>query len=173
MLAEVERVGPEAFKAADIVKRFNGRGTSRTSLFKWVACIVGSGKPGGHLARVVRQAAAERAARSPEPAKDAAVEAVELLPRKVSLAELTGFSPTTFAYKLNSAIADAAVTQRSENRWLQSAPKPLTQAGPYRLYEIVTAGNWLCWFTASGAIGFVSVRTKTESGTACPLGALT
>ena len=33
---------------------------------------------------------------------------------------------------------------------------------------MVTAGNWLWWFTPSGLMGLVSIFTKVDSGTTEP-----
>ena len=49
--------------------------------------------------------------------------------------------------------------------WATASP---SEAPLARLKEIVTAGNWLWWLLASGAIGAVSRWTRVESGTAVP-----
>lgn len=87
VLAEIERAGPAAFSKSSIVKRFLDRGTSRSTLFKWVGEILASGKPGQHLARIVKEAAAERAQQTPAPMKEIVGEIEARLPVALRLEE--------------------------------------------------------------------------------------
>ena len=87
VIEEVQRVGPEIDKAA-IYRRFAGRGTGRSALYQWIDRALASGKPGQAIARQVKAAAAVRAARSPDPAADAAAEAAALLPVRVAVDEV-------------------------------------------------------------------------------------
>ncbi len=54
--------------------------------------------------------------------------------------------------------------------WFTASP---SDAPSLRLKLIVTAGNWLWWFTASGVIGTVLLCTSAESGTATPFAPFT
>ena len=87
VLVEVEQIGVDGINAAGIVARFVGRGVSERQLYRWINQIMSSGQPGQHIARKIKQAAAERSARVPDPAEAAAAvaaEARELLPARVS-----------------------------------------------------------------------------------------
>ena len=87
IMAEVEQIGADGINAAGIVARFVGRGVSERQLYRWINQIMSSGQPGQHIARKIKQAAAERSARVPDPAEAAAevaAEARELLPARVS-----------------------------------------------------------------------------------------
>jgi hypothetical protein len=98
LLAELERVGPEGLNRAAVLRRFEGRGADRATLFRWAAALLASGRAGQHLARTVRAAAAERAARAPAaPAADAAREAVERLPVAVRPEDIAGGGPGPIA----------------------------------------------------------------------------
>jgi hypothetical protein len=91
LLAELERVGPDRLNRADVLRRFEGRGADRSTLFRWAAALLASGRAGQHLARKVRAATAERAVRVPAaPAADAAREAVERLPVAVRPEDIAG-----------------------------------------------------------------------------------
>lgn len=87
-LAEMERVGPEAFRAADVVRQFVHE-AGRATLFRWLGDLISSGRAGQHLARKVKEKAAARAASAPEcPAAAAAQEAAAALPVVVNLDDL-------------------------------------------------------------------------------------
>ena len=68
VLEEFERVGLDRFRPAVLVRRFMERGAGRSTLFRWIDELIDSGRAGQHLAQMVRAAAAERAARVPDPA---------------------------------------------------------------------------------------------------------
>jgi hypothetical protein len=91
LLAELERVGPEAMNRAAVLRRFEGGGADWATLFRWAAALFDSGRAGQHLAARVRAAARERVARAPlAPAADAAREAVERLPVPVRPEDIAG-----------------------------------------------------------------------------------
>ena len=89
-LAEVERVGPDAFKPSAIALLFADCGVDRATLFRWLAELKKSGRMGAHVADRVRKAAAERAARAPDPAADAAAEVAAVMPRPLSPGDVAG-----------------------------------------------------------------------------------
>ena len=78
--AEMERVGPEAFRASAIVTAFAGKGPSEATLFRWIAAYVGSGEPARRIVKKIQVLAASRASRVDDAAGDAAQEAVDHLP---------------------------------------------------------------------------------------------
>lgn len=78
VLKAVERVGPERFDRAAVVRPFLGRGVHRATLFRWVASVLASGKPAVHVTRLVVRAAEARSARQPDPAAAAAEIAAEM-----------------------------------------------------------------------------------------------
>ncbi len=82
-LAELERVGPEAFRADAVVRVFLGRGADRATIYRWLQRLKESGRMGAHLAERVRAEAAEAAARSAEPSRQIAERCVALLPKPV------------------------------------------------------------------------------------------
>ena len=67
VLDAVERLGPEGFNKASIIKPFLGRGAHQATLYRWVDAIMTSGRPGQHAVRKLKSAAAERAAHTPDP----------------------------------------------------------------------------------------------------------
>ncbi|MBV9250327.1 MAG: hypothetical protein JO227_13915 [Acetobacteraceae bacterium] len=90
VVAEAERIGPDGFDKAAVVKKFLGRGVSRATLYRWVDAVLATGKPGAAVVQKVKAAAKERAARTSDPAEDAAAEAVEKLPAVVKVEDITG-----------------------------------------------------------------------------------
>jgi hypothetical protein len=84
VLAEVERTGTVDLKRASIVRRFTGRGVTRSTLFRWLEGIIASNKA-GHL---------------PEAQKVAAKP-----PLRVSVGEIGG-SPTGILEGLRTVIRD-------------------------------------------------------------------
>jgi hypothetical protein len=79
VLDRLERAGPKA-EMGELVQSFAGRGASRPTLYRWVAGIVKTGRGGAHLTAKLRDAAAARAARTSDPARDAADEIETSLP---------------------------------------------------------------------------------------------
>ncbi len=75
----VERLGPGGLDRDAIVKRFLGRGPTRSTIYRWISDIVASGTPGQHVVRQVRKAAERRAKRQPDPAAAAAEVAAEVV----------------------------------------------------------------------------------------------
>jgi hypothetical protein len=107
VLADITKLGPDQFSKADVVRRFMERGASRATLFNWVNAVLDSGKPGQHVARIVKEAAKARAARTPEPAKEVAGEIATMLPVRVSVDEVVkGGGTLKVIDKLNSIVAD-------------------------------------------------------------------
>lgn len=112
VIAEIERVGPAELDRAAIVKRFAGRGAGRSTMFAWIDRILASGRPGQAIARTVKAAAAARAARSPDPASDAAADAVALLPVRASVDDVAGGGGLRILDKLTAIVADAELVVR-------------------------------------------------------------
>jgi hypothetical protein len=93
VLAGAEKLGVEGIDAAGIVRQFSGRGVADSTLFRWCREIIQSGKPGQHAVRLVKQAAADRAARvaaDPAAAAEARAELAERLPAVVKVDEVVG-----------------------------------------------------------------------------------
>ena len=107
VLEAMDRLGPGAFSPNDIVVQFLGRGVSRSTLFRWANAVLASGKPGQHLAMRVKEAATERAARTPDPAADAAREAPVKLPAAVRVEDVTGFSAIKIIEHLQECVRAA------------------------------------------------------------------
>ncbi len=106
MLAELERVGPEAFNKAEIARQFEGRGAGRSSIYRWIDGVLKSGKAGQHVARKVKEAVQKRAERRPDaPAEEAAKAAVAALPAVVRVEDIAGNGGTIQVVELlNKAI---------------------------------------------------------------------
>jgi hypothetical protein len=108
LLAELERVGPAALSKAVLVRRFDGRGASRATLYRWLDDLLQSGKAGQHLAGKIKQAAQERAGSTVDPAADAARETAMKLPPVIGLDDVAPIGGTiAFIAKLHAAIAAA------------------------------------------------------------------
>ncbi|TCI00177.1 hypothetical protein EJV46_05870 [Roseococcus sp. SYP-B2431] len=90
VLTEIELVGAKALSKNAVAKRFEGRGASPSTVYRWVDAVVKSGRAGQHLARKVKDAVAERAARSPDPAAEAARDAATKLPVVVTPDDIAG-----------------------------------------------------------------------------------
>lgn len=112
LVAEIERVGPADLDRGALVRRFAGRGASRSTLFVWVDRVLASGRPGQAITRTIKARAAERAARSPDPAGDAAQEAAALLPVRVTPDEAAGGGGLRILDKLAAIVADAELVVR-------------------------------------------------------------
>lgn len=81
LLAELRRVGPERLQRRPIVERHAAStGLPPSTLYRWAAEFIDSGRAGRRLAAEITAAAEARAASTPEPARAAAVEAVATLP---------------------------------------------------------------------------------------------
>lgn len=90
VLAAVERIGPDGLDKTACLEPFLDRDVARSTLFRWVDAVLASGRRAARIAKVVEAAAEARAARVPDPAADAAREAVEQLPRPVRPEGITG-----------------------------------------------------------------------------------
>lgn len=86
VLAELGRVGPEAFRPAEIVRAFEGRG-ARATLFRYVERVMASGKPTQAVARQIKDAAAARA-ELPDPPASAAAAVAAKLPAVVKIEDV-------------------------------------------------------------------------------------
>jgi hypothetical protein len=106
MLKEAERLGADGFDRESVIRWFVERGLARSTAYRWTAEIVRSGRLGQHVARQVRAAAAERAARSENPSADAARAVAAKLPVRASISDLTGTPAVKVMEKLASAIED-------------------------------------------------------------------
>ena len=84
----VSRVGLEKLPRAEIVRQFAGRGRSDAALFRWIARIVASGRPGQRLAAEVKAAVAQREVQDTAPMAAVAAEIADKLPQRVSLTEV-------------------------------------------------------------------------------------
>ncbi|CAH2606234.1 conserved protein of unknown function (plasmid) [Rhodovastum atsumiense] len=87
VLAELARVGPEAFSKAEIARRFADRGASRATLYRYIDGPLKSGKAGQHVAREVK-AAVEARAKLPDPPAAAAQAAAAKLPALVTVDDI-------------------------------------------------------------------------------------
>jgi len=113
VLSEIGRVGIDAFDRAAVVRRFSGEGTSPRTLYRWVQALFDGGRAGQHLARTVQEAAAARAAASPDPAADAARAVGELLPAQVTVDDIAGGGSTVRIIEtLASVVADVRLLVR-------------------------------------------------------------
>ena len=107
VMAEVERVGPDALNKAGIYNRFKGQGASRATLYRWIDAPLKSGKAGMHLTHQIRQAAAARASAVADPAADAAIEASEII-LVPSIGDIAGYGGTVaFVAKVQAILANA------------------------------------------------------------------
>ena len=105
VLAEVERTGPGGFRRDTVIKPFLERGAKQSTLYRWTAEILKSGKPGQHVARQVKAAAAARAARSADPSAEVAQEVAARLPVVARVEDIvTGGSTVKVIEKLDYVI---------------------------------------------------------------------
>ena len=86
--AEIERVGPDAFKAATLARQFESKVASAPTLYRWISAAIPGAK--AHLARKLQMAALERSERVSDPSADAAREAAKRLPAVISMADIAG-----------------------------------------------------------------------------------
>ena len=140
LMAEIERTGPEGVNKAAVVARFAGRGVSDRTLFRWASEVMESGEPGQALARQVKRAAADRAARVPdtaEAAAEVAAEAKALLPVRATVDDVAaagapaGPRAIPVLQMLAGVIADAqlVVAHAKHADGKPKMPKLLLQAG--------------------------------------------
>ncbi len=90
LLSELEQVGPDALNRARVLRRFEGRGTCRASLFRWAQDLFDSGRAAAAIEQVVRRAGEEEALRSEDPAADAGRAITAMLPRPVTPDDIIG-----------------------------------------------------------------------------------
>lgn len=92
-IAELARVGADAFNKAELARRFADRGASRATLYRYIDGPLKSGKAGQHVAREVKAAAAARA-EAPDPPKAAAAAAAPKLPAVVRMEDVASSGGT-------------------------------------------------------------------------------
>jgi hypothetical protein len=104
ILVEVERLGLDGWSKDSLVKRFMGRGASRTTLYRWVSEVVASGRPGQHVAGVLKAAVADRAAREADPSAAAAAEVGARLPAVVRIDDVVSTGAMSVIEHLNRCV---------------------------------------------------------------------
>jgi hypothetical protein len=109
ILAEAARIGPGGFKRAPIIEKFKGRVPTPT-LYRWIDSALKSGVPGQHISEMVKAAATERAARTPDPAADLVAEASAALPAIVGLEDIV--APTGSGISVIDEINQCIVVAR-------------------------------------------------------------
>jgi hypothetical protein len=77
VLAEVARVGVDAFRPDALVKRYVTKGGGKATLYRWAKAVLTSGRAEAHVERIAAQVMAARAEVDPEPAVGAAVDATK------------------------------------------------------------------------------------------------
>lgn len=77
VLAEVGRIGVDAFRPDALVKRYVAKGGNKATLYRWAKAILASGRAEAHVELIAAQATAARAEVNPEPASGAAVDATK------------------------------------------------------------------------------------------------
>jgi hypothetical protein len=107
VLAEVGRVGLEAFNRTSIVNRFLPEGAKRTTLFRWIDQILASGRPDQHLAKVVEAAAVERIAKESAPRSGMAAEVRTKLPAIVKVEHIVTAGVVPVIERLNTCLGAA------------------------------------------------------------------
>lgn len=159
-MTEVERIGPDGFARDTVVKQFLGRGAGRSTLYRWVAELLASGRPGQRLASKVREAAAERAARTPDPAAEVAAEVAAKLPAPVRVDEVVGTGPIPVIdhlRKCTKAADDVIAYARTTEGRVRNAKLLLTASEHMRrtietaarLYEAMRSVNQVDAFHAA------------------------
>ena len=103
--AEVQRIGPDAFKGATLAREFAGKTASQATIYRWIQAALPAATD--KLAMKIKLAALERSERVPEPAADAGREAVEALPI-ITTADIVGAGGVVeFVAKLQECIKTA------------------------------------------------------------------
>jgi hypothetical protein len=99
-------VGPRGFTKDDVVRRFLGKGTSRSTLYTWVDKALASGKPGQALAQAVKAAADDRATRTPDPVAQVVGEVAGHMPVAVRPDQMIGMPTVNLIGKLGEIVAN-------------------------------------------------------------------
>jgi hypothetical protein len=107
VLAEVGRVGLEAFNRTSIVNQFLAEGAKRTTLFRWIELILASGSPDQHLAKVIESAAAERIASEPAAGVGVAAAVRTKLPAVVKVEHIVTAGVVPVIERLNTCLTAA------------------------------------------------------------------
>jgi hypothetical protein len=94
VLEAVEKMGPDGLNKLAIAKPFMARGGKQSTLYRWIDAVLESGKPGQHVARKIKEAVEERAARVPDPVAEVAAEVAVRLPAIVPIEVVGGGGKT-------------------------------------------------------------------------------
>jgi hypothetical protein len=143
VLVEVERLGLDNWSKDALVKRFMGRGASRTTLYRWASELEASGKPDQHVVRKVREAAAARAVIAADPAVAAAAEVGARLPALVKVEHVVSAGAIPVMDRLNQCVMAAAQAvdhARLEDGRIRNA-KLLLAASEHMRRCVETAGR--------------------------------
>jgi hypothetical protein len=108
VLEAIEKMGPAGLNKLAIAKPFMARGGKQSTLYRWIDAILESGKPGQHVARKVKEAAEERAARVPDPVAEVVEEVAVHLPTIVPIEVVGGGGGKTVNVleRLNRVMSD-------------------------------------------------------------------
>jgi hypothetical protein len=104
--ASMRKLGSAGFCKQTIVKRFLGRGTARSTIYRWIDATLASGAPGQAEARAIREAVAIRAARVSDPIAEVIEEMIVHLPALVRLEDVCGTGTVKVIEKLANVIHD-------------------------------------------------------------------
>jgi len=140
VLAELERVGPDALVKADIARPFAGKGASTATLYRWIDGVLKTGRGGQYLAGKIKAAAEERA-KAPDPPAAAAEAAAASLPAVVTMEDVasSGVIPVIERMVKCIEIADQLIKHaRTEEGEVRSA-KLLLNASEHMRRNLETA----------------------------------
>lgn len=142
VIAELKRVGPEELNKAELARRFEGRGPSRATLYRWIDGPLKSGAAGQELVREVKAAAQERA-KAPDPPKAAVQAAAPRLPAVVTVDDVASSGVIPVIERLTTCIgvADQVITYaRNADGTVRSA-KILLAASEHMRRSLETAAK--------------------------------
>jgi hypothetical protein len=103
---EMKKLGPTGFSKDAIVKRFLNRGTTRSSIYRWVNAALATGRPGQAASRAIKEAAAIRVARASGSGNDVTREIAAHMPMVVRLEDATGTATVKVIAELGMVITD-------------------------------------------------------------------
>jgi hypothetical protein len=106
VVAAVTSSGTDGVWKNTLIKRFLGRGASKATLYRWVTATIATGKPGQAAVSAIKQAAAARAARTPDPVAEMVTEAGKHLPSVVRLEDVLGIPVIEVIERLNQVVAN-------------------------------------------------------------------
>lgn len=107
VLDAVVKAGTVNLEQAEFVKPFLDRGAGRSTVYRWVGAILTDGRAAQHLARAIKEAAEERAARGADPAASAAADVAKSLPAVVRPRDIAGDGVIPIIEHLNRCVATA------------------------------------------------------------------